>query len=703
MKKILFALLAISLVFSALYFSAPSSEQAASEKRTSDSPVPSVGPATVPVGMKFIPGGNFLMGSKSAAFPDENPVHRVAISPFYMDETPVTYADFKKYAEGGGVRSRYWEYETYNMPDNPVTGVSWYHAIDYCNWRSEIEGFTPAYVKTSARDGWGYPSWRRDAAAAGYRLPTEAEFEYAARGGLEQKQFPWGDTFDSRFANYDDERGSMTGAWWRLAKVKDAPLNDYGLYGMSGNIWHWTDDWYETTSYADQPGDNPSGPQSGSVKALRGGSWGSIDPQYLRVAKRSWSAPDNYNYDIGFRCVRPATAASLLALKRTNAYAFYRYPSESKEQPLALDPYGEAFAERLGKFIREHYPNSIYFETEIDEQKVLAPKEMAALIVKVAKEYKVHPLFLTGIIAAESGFGCCSFPRWYNNPMAYHWQNALMKSGPPLYDADASRNRKYKNLEAGFKEFAKGIRRDVYFISAQKDLNAFHFVYVGYPAEEWMHTIAKVYRDVLGIRFESHFPETNAGRHIYTDWETRASLPPSAPSFPLPALPSSPPPSVESPNIVNRLVSWGYETPAAPRAINTIILHSSYDALGTDVYSVSGVMAEYEMYRVSPHYLIDREGIVYRLVEDKNVAYHAGTGAMPNGRTNINSFSIGIELINTTSTNPNETQYRSLGQLVKSLKSKYPIQNIVGHSQIAPGRKTDPWNFDWQKFNASLK
>jgi len=159
----------------------------------------------------------------------------------------------------------------------------------------------------------------------------------------------------------------------------------------------------------------------------------------------------------------------------------------------------------------------------------------------------------------------------------------------------------------------------------------------------------------------------------------------------------------ESLNIINKFVSWGYEIPLQNRLIDTIIIHSSYDALGDNPYSVDGVIYEYKIYGVSPHYLIDREGTISRLVKEENIAYHAGGGKMPDGRTNINSFSIGIELINTKTVGPDEAQYSSLVKLVKPLKSKYGIKNILGHSEISPERKTDPWNFDWQKFNEKLK
>ena len=413
-----------------------------------------------------------------------NSVKKMILVPdgtFYIDEAPVTYADFQKYVGVGGTKSRYWEYETYNQPDNPVTGIDWYHASDYCYWRGD-----------------------------GYRLPTEAEFEYAARGGLADKTFPWGDEFNSSLANFDDERGIMKGDWWRLAKVKDTPPNNYGLYGMSGNVWHWINDWYDP----------------GRTKVLKGGSWGSISPDYLKIDTKSYSAPSNYNYDIGFRCVRlvqenfeiPNQTLIEENLKQKIAYEFYQYKTIYSENPIQIDVYSEEFVNRLSQFITDYYPNSIYFQTKVDEQEIINPREMAELIVEISKEYQIHPLFFVGVMAAESGFGTVSFPRWYNNPMAYHWQNALMKNGLPTYEPNPLRNRQYKDLETGFREFAKGIRRDIYLRVTQRDLDAFHLIYVGYRAEEWMYTVSKVYRDVLGIRLEPNSPKENVGKLIYTDW-----------------------------------------------------------------------------------------------------------------------------------------------------------------------------------------
>lgn len=151
-------------------------------------------------------------------------------------------------------------------------------------------------------------------------------------------------------------------------------------------------------------------------------------------------------------------------------------------------------------------------------------------------------------------------------------------------------------------------------------------------------------------------------------------------------------------SIINRLMKGGFEKKAT-RSIDTIVVHASYDALGTDPHSVEGVIKEYEINNVSAHYLIDRSGKIYQLVKDNNVAWHAGVSKMPDGRTNVNQFSLGIELLYTKKEEPNSEQYSALKKLIASFKEKYTIKSIVGHNQIAPDRKDDPWNFDWGKIS----
>ncbi|GBE17017.1 1,6-anhydro-N-acetylmuramyl-L-alanine amidase AmpD [bacterium BMS3Abin15] len=153
---------------------------------------------------------------------------------------------------------------------------------------------------------------------------------------------------------------------------------------------------------------------------------------------------------------------------------------------------------------------------------------------------------------------------------------------------------------------------------------------------------------------------------------------------------------VGAPDIINKLVSWGYQS-ASNRSIDTIVIHSSYNALGNDPYDLDGLINEYKQYGVATHYLIDRKGKIYQLVQDKNIAYHAGVSSVSDGRTDVNNFSIGIELINTKTDEYTSNQYETLNELINYLKLKYSIKYTLGHDQIAPGRKDDPWNFDWNK------
>jgi hypothetical protein len=146
-----------------------------------------------------------------------------------------------------------------------------------------------------------------------------------------------------------------------------------------------------------------------------------------------------------------------------------------------------------------------------------------------------------------------------------------------------------------------------------------------------------------------------------------------------------------------RLLRFGYRTPSAPRGIDTIVLHSSYNAQGGDEYDLEKTIGQYETYGVGAHYIIDRKGVVYRLVDEANIAYHAGSSKMPDGRKNVNDFSIGVEIIGTLDSSYTDKQYAAVNALIASIKSRYKVKSVVGHMDIAPGRKTDPWKFDWKK------
>ena len=467
--------------------------------------------------MVLIPSGKYLMGDSSGTS-NEKPVRQVEINGFYMDETPVTYADFQKYVDDGGAVARYWNYSSYNIPNQPISGISWYHAVNYCNWRSAKEGFGLSYVKTGNTDKWGLEEWAPDSAAHGYRLPTEAEWEYAARGGLEQKDFPWGNDFEDTWANYDTDKGRTKGEWWRLATVESQKKNAYGLYGMAGNIWEWCSDWYDESIYVTGDDCNPMGQHPGASKVARGGGWGSPSPEYLKVFKRSYAAPGNYNYSIGFRCIRSAFSKPTSDTSLVD-FNFYEYPNRPTNPVSvdAIDFFGPEFIVRLGEYLKDNFPQSLYFLQEVDGQGQVTPHELARLIVEESKLAKINPLFVTSIMIAESGFATVSFPRWWNNPMAYHWQNKSMPKGLPSYTANKSHNRKYKDLRAAVQNYSR-IRRDIYFERARKDLYSFHMLYVGYEAEEWMYTIGKVFREIVNVEVSPRIPASDVGRFIYSDW-----------------------------------------------------------------------------------------------------------------------------------------------------------------------------------------
>lgn len=201
-----------------------------------------------------IPGGSFAMGDNSAmAQPNEQPVHRVTISSFWMANTEITFMQWKSFLDESGYpvgRSKS------RGDTHPIVGVTWDDAQTYCRWFSEKYKVT-------------------------MRLPTEAEWEFAARGGLAGKQYPTGDTTSLRQANFASAGGSFA--------VAQYPPNGYGLYDMAGNVFEWTGDWYDADYYKVSPGVNPRGPATENGKlqrrADRGGGW-CMGIEMIRVSAR---------------------------------------------------------------------------------------------------------------------------------------------------------------------------------------------------------------------------------------------------------------------------------------------------------------------------------------------------------------------------------------------------------------------------------
>jgi formylglycine-generating enzyme required for sulfatase activity len=212
----------------------------------------------------YIPAGEFQMGSEDA-YVDESPLHNVFLNSFLIDQNEVTLNQFKLFMEETNYSADPWG----KGDDYPVTNVNWTDAEAYCIW-------------------------------AGRRLPTEAEWEKAARGGLESRKFPWGDEDPvcvlgaDNGAQYNDCDGETV-------KVRSFAPNGYELYDMVGNVWEWVADWYAPDYYLNSPYENPLGPISGEHRVMRGGSW-NFYREDIRTAYRGWYIPQQSLNDIGFRC-----------------------------------------------------------------------------------------------------------------------------------------------------------------------------------------------------------------------------------------------------------------------------------------------------------------------------------------------------------------------------------------------------------------
>lgn len=189
-------------------------------------------------------------------------------------------------------------------------------------------------------------------------------------------------------------------------------------------------------------------------------------------------------------------------------------------------------------------------------------------------------------------------------------------------------------------------------------------------------------------------PMMSPSAELVDSWTN--TVPPENSPPPAP-VPSTEPAKSLGLSIESRLIRFGYRLPPTPRTTDTIVLHSSYNASGGDLYDLDKTIAQYETYGVGAHYIIDRKAVIYRLVDEANIAYHAGSSKMTDGRKNVNDFSIGIEIIATEDSGYTEKQYIAVNDLIDEIKTRHKIKTVVGHGDIAPGRKTDPWKFDWKK------
>ena len=275
--------------------------------------------AMPPSGMALIPAGAFTMGDTLDGITNATPV-TATVSAFYMDVNEVTLSQWKSVYHWA--RTRGYNFENPGngeSPNHPVHSVNWYDCAKWCNARSQQAGRTPVYYTDAGLtevyttgDVAAYADW----SANGYRLPTEAEWEKAARGGLSAQRFPWGNVISHDLANYvgntaisyDLGPNGLLPAFTNNIYNASSPVgyfapNGYGLYDMAGNMQEWCWDWYGTPYSG---GSDPRGPASGDTRVTRGGNWATGVNRYCRVADRidagAWYS-DNW---LGFRCVLPA-------------------------------------------------------------------------------------------------------------------------------------------------------------------------------------------------------------------------------------------------------------------------------------------------------------------------------------------------------------------------------------------------------------
>ncbi len=287
-------------------------------------------------GMALIPGGEFLMGTDDpGGFPadGEGPIRGVRVNPFYMDACAVTNNQFDAFARDTGYKTdaeRFgWSFvfhmfvgaKARRTANQAAAEAPWWWVINGAYWRR------PEGPGSNLKRRWNHPvthiSWN-DALEyckwAGKRLPTEAEWEYAARGGLAQKRYAWGDELTPGGEHrcniwqgvFPDENSADDG-YKGTAPVDAYEPNGFGLYNVAGNVWEWTHDWFSPTFHVDAGGsegarDNPQGPPRGQAKTIRGGSYLCHDSycNRYRVAARTSNTPDSSTGNLGFRCARDA-------------------------------------------------------------------------------------------------------------------------------------------------------------------------------------------------------------------------------------------------------------------------------------------------------------------------------------------------------------------------------------------------------------
>jgi formylglycine-generating enzyme required for sulfatase activity len=266
--------------------------------------------------MVFIQGGTFTMGCTAEqqpdCFGDESPAHEVTLTDFYMGKYEVTQEQWESLMGYTQAQMRDLANPTWSLfgigNAYPIYYVSWYDAAVFCNRLSEQQGYTPCYyadagytlVYGKSGSTWSLPNtgtvyWKPD--VKGYRLPTEAEWEYAARGGNMSMGYKYAGSNDLNAVAWYSANSGFTS---HIVGTKAA--NELGLYDMSGNVFEWCYDWYNSGYYSSSPACAPLGGVGGEGRVFRGGSW-YLNARYCRSALRYYDAPTFRYYNIGFRLV----------------------------------------------------------------------------------------------------------------------------------------------------------------------------------------------------------------------------------------------------------------------------------------------------------------------------------------------------------------------------------------------------------------
>ncbi|MGF3055713.1 formylglycine-generating enzyme family protein [Microbacterium sp. YY-01] len=295
--------------------------------RHADETEPAAGAAEHGIEQAQIPDGSFVMGDSSG---DRNPAdgevprHEVIISSFQIDATTVTNTAFARFVAATGYRTEAEEFGysavfhlALQAPESDIVGVPpgtpWWYGVRGADWQhpggknSSLDGLDDhPVVHISWNDAQAYCAW------AGRRLPTEAEWEYAARGGLEGAKYPWGNAEVDEggwraniFQGEFPARNTQEDGWLTTAPVRTFDRNGYGLWQMVGNVWEWCADWFDPRYYGQSPDRNPQGPPQGAARVLRGGSYLCHDSycNRYRNAARSQNTPDSSMGNAGFRTV----------------------------------------------------------------------------------------------------------------------------------------------------------------------------------------------------------------------------------------------------------------------------------------------------------------------------------------------------------------------------------------------------------------